>query len=265
MTEPQPQGITPATSVRVRYQDPTVATTPAVTAHDIELVCEEGRVFGPLNLTIPSTGLTILTGRAGSGRTALALCLAGRMKLTRGTLNVLGHTKLSEINKIVAIAGVDEIDALDRELTIRTILGEHRAWSKRWLSWTTRADDDYYRSLCADVFGDRDLPPLDAYVAQISPLDRLLIRISLALAPASRTPIEMLVMDDLDQVVDADERALLVHLLTRIATRMPVVVNSQNPLPADTEGVTTHIELFTDGHHLQPEHTGLKTPAKEDK
>lgn len=260
----QQPGITPATSVRVRYQDPTADSTPAVTAHNIELVCEEGKVFGPLNFTIPSTGLTILTGRAGSGRTALALCLAGRMKLTSGTLTVLGHTKLSQINKIVAIAGVDEIDALDRELTVRTILSEHRAWSKRWLSWTTRADENYYRTLCADVFGDRDLPPLDAYVAQISPLDRLLIRISLALAPASRATIRMLVMDDLDQVVDTDERALLVHLLARIATRMPVIVNSQNPLPEHTEGLTTHIELFTDGHHLQPAHTGLETTPKED-
>lgn len=229
---------------------------PAVVATDIVLKGEEGVVFGPLNFTIPGRGLTVLTGRGGSGRTALALVLSGRMKLSSGTLEVQGETNRSTINKQVAIAGVDTIDELDREVTLRTVLTEHRSWSKPWFSWTRTADDDYLVELLGDVYGERTLPPLDVYIAQLSAYDRILIRIALALHPANHREITMLVMDDLEQVHELDERFMLVRTLDRLAQTMPVVVNSVNPLPEGLVPGHTSMELFTDAHHVQPENPG---------
>ena len=59
-------------------------TMNAVTAVNLALRGTEGPVFGPLTFTAPASGLTVLSGRGGSGRTALALTLAGRMASTTG-------------------------------------------------------------------------------------------------------------------------------------------------------------------------------------
>ena len=229
---------------------------PAVIARGISVRGEEGPVYGPLDVEIPGTGLTVLSGRGGGGRTALALTISGRMKPRTGTLEVLGETKPSVIRKRVAIAGVDDIDLLDRDVRIHVILSEHRAWSTPWIMWAPRADQDYYESVCRPVFGERDLPPLDAYVSQISGLDRLLIRIALALRPANGAEIGMLVMDDLEQVHEFDDRLILVTVLSRLAEDIPVVVNAVNRLPDDFLPDYTLIELFTDASHLQPSHAG---------
>ena len=221
-------------------------TMNAVTAVNLALRGTEGPVYGPLTFTAPASGLTVLSGRGGSGRTALALTLAGRMASTTGEVTVLGKTKRSKIRQMVAVAGVEQIDALDRDVTIRTALSEH-------LNWTVprRASQEYYEHLCGRVFGQRDLPPLNSYVSQISALDRILIRIALALHPASHQPIRMLVMDDLEQVRELDDRLQLVQILTELSQVIPVIVMAVNPLPP-SPGIEYHlIELHT------------TTPAKE--
>lgn len=227
------------------------APPPAVRAKDIELSADEGQVFGPLTFTIPSRGLTVLRGRSGSGRTALALCLAGRMKLSAGELEVLGVRERGDIAKRVAVAGIEQIDALDRDVTLRVVATEHRAWSKPWAAWVPKADEDYLRSLCAEIYGPRPLPPLDAYIAQLTSLDRILIRIALALAPTHRTPVEMLIMDDFDQVREPEDREVLLTSLLRLTERFPVVVNAVGPLPHFCPDDVVEIELNTDLHHLE--------------
>ncbi|MBN9645217.1 hypothetical protein JZY06_11430 [Corynebacterium sp. CCM 8862] len=229
---------------------------PAVIARGIAVTGDEGPVYGPLDVTIPGTGLTILTGRGGSGRTALALTISGRMRPNTGELTVLGMTRRSQIRRRVAIAGVDDIDLIDRDVRLRTIVTEHRAWGTPWIKWVKKADQEYYESLCAKVYGQRDLPPLDAYVSQISGLDRYLIRIALALRPADGNEIGMLVMDDLEQVHEFTDRVILMNILARLAEEIPVVVNAVNPLPEFLVPDYTLIELFTDAGHLLPANPG---------
>ncbi|WP_075727790.1 hypothetical protein [Corynebacterium aquilae] len=230
--------------------------TPAVIAEGIGVTGDQGPVFGPLDFTIPGEGLTVLAGRGGSGRTALALTISGRMRPNNGTLEVLGDTNPRAFRRHVAIAGVEEIDQLDRDVKLSTVFTEHLAWTRPWFSLRKKADEDYYRRLCEPVFGDRTLPPLDAYVSQISGLDRILIRISLALAPAGGDEIRMLVMDDIEQVHEIDDRLVLIGILARLSETMPVVVNAVNELPKEIMPHYTLIELFTDAGHLQPENAG---------
>lgn len=235
---------------------------PAVIAEGIGINGDQGPVFGPLDFTIPGQGLTVLAGRGGSGRTALALAISGRMKVDSGRLEVLGETKPRSFRRRVAIAGVEEIDQLDRDVKLHTVFTEHRAWTRPWLAWTKKADDEYYRGLCEPIFGERSLPPLDVYVSQIGALDRILIRIALALHPADGSDIEMLVMDDIDQVKEFDDWLALLGILVRLSESMPVVVNSVNEIPPEILPNYTLIELFTDANHLQPVNTGARMASQ---
>lgn len=234
----------------------TERTPAAVIAHNLTLTGDEGPVFGPLSLTIAADGLTVLTGRGGSGRTALALTIAGRMAPTAGELTVLGETRRPAIRRRVAIAGVDQIDHLDRDVRVATVLSEHRNWSRAWIRPRRRADEEYLAQICGRLYGHRDLPELRSYISELSGLDRILLRICLALAPADGSEIGLLIMDDLEQVRELDDRRILLELLSHLTTEIPVIINAVNPLPPDAPPHTA-IDIFTDHAHRQPLHSGL--------
>lgn len=228
---------------------------PSVIAEGIEVDAEEGLVFGPLTFTLAPVGLTVLGGSGGSGRTALSLVLSGRMKPTAGQIEVLGHTDRKGIWHHVALAGVDQLDEMPRSVRVRDILTENKSWSRPWFVPVRRASEEDVRDLCGEVYGSRDLPPLDAWVSDLSTLDRLLLRICLALRPSHHGEIRMLVMDDFEQVREARDREVLLGILGRLAERMPVVLNSVNPLPASAPPHQV-VALDTYGTHIRPTHDG---------
>ncbi|MBV7282474.1 ATP-binding cassette domain-containing protein [Corynebacterium sp. TAE3-ERU30] len=233
-------------------------------ADGLSVVGEEGPVFGPIDLRVPDNTLVFLSGRGGSGRTALALTLAGRMKPTDGTLTVFGHDQLKDIRDTVAIAGVDVIDALDRDVRVRDVLTDHRAWCHGWFGWVPKADDAYREEILSKVYGSRSLPDLNQYVSQIPALDRILIRIGMALHPAHDEKIRLLILDDLEQVRELSDRAILLSVLNRLSTEMTVLVNSVNPPSAATLPGSQVIELFTDRGHIAPESSGATDQHLED-
>lgn len=230
--------------------------TPAVVARNLSLKGDEGPVFGPLDGTIPAGGLTNLMGAGGSGRTALALVLAGRMKPTGGELTVLGETRRSHIQKHVAVAGIEQIDLLDRSLTVRDVLNENRSWERPWWKPYGRATEEDLERYCSEIYGDRDLPPLDHYISQLPALDKLLLRVGLALKPAHHKEIGMLIMDDLEQVHDFGDREFLLYMLQELAERMTVVVNSANPID-DCVAPRAVIQLDISQGHFIPKNAGL--------
>ena len=60
-------------------------------------------------------------------------------------------------------------------------------------------------------------------------------------------------MDDLEQVREYDLRLVLIHVLSRLAQRMPVIVNTVNPIPDSLMPDHTLIELFnTDNDSVVP-------------
>ncbi|RAV31301.1 ATP-binding cassette domain-containing protein [Corynebacterium heidelbergense] len=230
---------------------------PSVYAEDLTLIGDEGPVFGPLNFSVPPRGITVLTGTGGSGRTALALVLAGRMKPTKGKLSVLGMSKPRDIRRHVAIAGVDQIDLLERSVTVRDILNENKAWQRNWFLPYRKADTKDLQYYCGAVYGQRPFPPLDAYISQIPTLDKILLRISLSLHPVNGDHIDMLVVDDVEQVREIGDRIELLNIFARLAEHMPVIVNSVNELPP---GSPDHIEveLNTNAGHVE----GRARPAR---
>lgn len=204
----------------------------AIIADGISLSSDEGPVFGPLSFSVPALGLTNIAGAGGSRRTALALALAGRMTLSEGSLNVLGMEKPKLIQRHVAIAGIDQIDLLERSVTVAAVLRETISWAKPWYSPLHNPTEDDLVAYCGRVYGNRPLPPLNAYVSQLPILDKLLLRISMALQPAHRHLIHMLIMDNLEQVQREEDREFIIEALTAISEIIPVIAFSVNPIGA---------------------------------
>lgn len=227
----------------------------SVIAEAVEVIAEEGLVFGPLTFTLGPVGMTVLAGSGRSGRTALSLVLSGRMKPTSGDVEILGLSDRRQIWRHVALAGVDPLDEMPRSVRVYDILTENIAWSRPWYSPVRRAGVDDLREIAGDVYGSRDLPPLDAWVSDLSSLDRLLLRISLALRPSHGGQIRMLVMDNLEQIYEERDQEILLAILGRLAEKMPVILNSVNPLPPSAPPHQV-VALDTYGTHIRPVHEG---------
>ena len=227
----------------------------AVIASDLSLTGDEGPVFGPLDLEIPLRGMTNITGRGGSGRTALALVLAGRMKPSRGDLEVLGETSRRKIQKMVAIAGIEQVDMMERSVKVKDVLNENLAWETPWWKFAPKAGGGDLEDYCADLYGDRSYPPLDAYISELSGLDKLMLRVALALKPAHRHPVKMLILDDLEQVHSLSDRNFLLQRLDDLSQDMTIVINSVNPISASIEARKT-IRVDINAGHVVPENPG---------
>lgn len=202
---------------------------PAITARAITMRGPWGPVYGPIDLDVEAGGVTVLVCPPGSGRTALLMTLAGRMRPASGDLTVLGHRRARDIFAHAALAGIDELDTVAESVTVRDLVTEQLRWDAPWFRLIGRAGTSDVARVCGPVFGDLPLPPLTEYVEELGELDGLLLRI--ALADTARPPL--LVVGNLEQVTSDDHRALLVDRLVDLGRTRTVVTASVN-------GVTGH-------------------------
>ncbi|MDM2320790.1 hypothetical protein PP554_23195, partial [Mycobacteroides abscessus] len=156
----------------------------------------------------------------------LLLTLAGRLKASHGTVNVMGDTEPRAIRRHCAIAAFADIDELEETVTVQTVLAEQRRWLAPWFS---RVPADTGRDKLDEVFGELPPPSGETFIVELSDLDLFLLRITLALL--SDRPI--LVVGDLEQVRDNARRTLAVERLGVIAQKRTVVVGVTNPLGTD--------------------------------
>lgn len=221
-------------------EDPKVRedTPTAVTARGISMTGPWGPVFGPLDLDIAAGGVTGLVGPPGSGRTALLMSLAGRMKPSTGTVTVFGHSKARDIFRVSALAGVEQLDAIFESVTVRDLITEQLRWDAPWYRLVRRAGEAERDAVCRPVFGDLPLPQLHEYVEQLDELTGLLLRI--ALANTSRTPL--LVVGSIDQVTSDRDRETLIRRLVELGEQQTVITVSANDIPAGL-GVAAQIPV----------------------
>jgi ABC-type cobalamin/Fe3+-siderophores transport system ATPase subunit len=163
---------------------------------------------------------------AGSGRTALLMTLAGRMRPHDGELTVFGHTRAKDIFRVSALAGIDELDTVAESVTVRDLITEQLRWDAPWYRLVRRADEADLRRVCGPVFGELPLPPLTEYFEELSELDRLLLRI--ALANTSRPPL--LVVGHLDFVTSDRNRDVLIGRLVDLGREQTVVTATVNEI-----------------------------------
>ncbi|WP_231976859.1 ATP-binding cassette domain-containing protein [Mycobacterium sp. E740] len=212
----------------------------AVVARGISQRGPWGPVYGPLDFDIAASGVTVMVCPRGSGRTALLMTLAGRMKTRTGSLTVFGRRNAREIFGVAALSGIDELDEVAESVTVADVVTEHLRWNSPWYRRVPRARNAELARVCAPVFGPLALPTLDDYVEELSELDRRLLRI--ALANAERPPL--LVVADLDRVTSDRHRALLLDRLVALGRDQTVVTASVNGVPADS-GVRAQLVVDT--------------------
>lgn len=202
----------------------------AIHARSLQLDGSRGRIYGPLDLDVAPGSMTLVTGRAGSGKTSLLLTLVGRMKPNRGSdLTVLGHPlpqRALSVQHHSSAVGIHGLDDLDQEVTVAACIRERVAWLAPWYRRVHRPDDQEVANVCAPVFGDVRPPRARQLVHQLDEADDLLLRIALAMLSKP----DLLVVDDIDALHDTDQRRRVweaLHGLT--ATGITVVVAAAAP------------------------------------
>lgn len=217
------------------------AIEPAVVARSLAVSGPHGPVYGPVDLDVDAGGVTVLVGAAGTGRTALLMTLAGRMRPDRGTLSVFGATEPRKIFATAAIAGVDELDTLADAVTVRDAVTEQMRWNAPWYRRVRRADTADLQRICAPVFGELPLPASSETIEELTELDRLLLRI--ALADTARPPL--LIVGGLDLLTSDRNRDLLLQRLIDLGRARTVITATVNGVT--TDAVRAQIVLDEEG------------------
>lgn len=202
---------------------------PAVVARGIRMSGPWGPVYGPVDLTVAAGGVTVLVCPGGTGRTALLMTLAGRMRPVAGELTVLGEKKATQIFARSALAGIDELDSINESVTVNDAVTETLRWDAAWYRLVRRADRSDLERVCGSVFGEVPLPALAEYVEELSELDRMLLRISLA--NTARPPL--LVVGNLDQVTHDRSREVLLERLVDLGRSQTVITATVNEVRND--------------------------------
>lgn len=210
-----------------------------VCARGIELHGPWGHVFGPLDLDIDEGGVTVLAAQSGAARTALLMTLCGRMRLTRGSLRILGYQdRPTKVLAHSAIACVNELDEVRPSVTVRDLVTEQKRWDSPWYKLVPRVDDDGVAQMCEEVFGDVPLPRLNAFVDDLPEIQQLLLRIAVA---NTRRP-SLLVVGRTDRIADDEERFTFLDRLVALGEHQSVITADVNPLPPDT-GVRAVVDM----------------------
>ncbi len=102
-------------------------TPPLVVVEGLLATGPRGRIFGPITVCVAAGELLAVTGPGGSGRTALLLALAGRLRVAGGRLIVGGHVLDAEagaIRSLVAVARAHDAVDLDEYWTVEEAIAD---------------------------------------------------------------------------------------------------------------------------------------------
>jgi ABC-type multidrug transport system ATPase subunit len=212
-------------------------TTPAaIAAHGLGLRTSAGWVYHGIDLHVPGGSLALVTGPARSGKTALLLTVAARMKAGEGELFVAGLDARRHPGRARRLAGLGEfrgVNDLDETLTVADqVMMELALHGRRWRG--------------AHV--DEVLAPLGlsldhgAAVRSLGAADRLLL--GAALGCITRPPV--LVLDELDEDTTPQETAAVLAALRALtAAGTTVLAGTLDPGLAPAADVA--LSLAADG------------------
>lgn len=209
---------------------------PLIVAKDLRLETPRGVVFAGVTTQIPRGCLVAVTGRAGSGKSALLLALTGRMRGVTGELVVDGHDAFShprQVRRITSVARIDELVEAEPALTLEDCITER-----------TLADAAPARSRMAHYLHTAHLlglvGPLTRTYGDLSPADQ--VRASIALA--SILPSPLIVLDDIDRKTTSNEQTELWEGFAKLAEEGVTVIASTAERTALPPGIIT-IEMDT--------------------
>ncbi|WP_239683987.1 ATP-binding cassette domain-containing protein [Leucobacter musarum] len=192
-----------------------------------------GHIFGPVSFTVPRGGVTVLVGNGGRGRTALLLTLAGRMKPSSGSITAFARTDAPhDLFRHAGVGFIGEVDEIVQAIRVRDIVTEQLRWNHRWFAWVPPATPDDLERLCRPVFGDLEIPHIDAMVEELPELTAALFRIA---AANTRRP-DLLVVGGIDTLTSDAASAQLLERLIALGT-------SQTVITADVNGPRTALPV----------------------
>ncbi|NDU76742.1 ATP-binding cassette domain-containing protein [Actinomadura sp. DSM 109109] len=177
-------------------------------------------------MDIPAGALAAVGGIAGTGRTALLLTLAGRMRPAEGTVAVGGVTGLRAIQRVAALGIVPGVNELDPALTVREHVNEALALSEGVFGRFRGREARRRRTL---ERAGLDVAP-GTLAGDLAPDDARLLGAALALAGDPG----LLLLDDVDEGLPAGrQRDLWRRLAAIAATGVTVIASCHDTAPAE--------------------------------
>jgi energy-coupling factor transporter ATP-binding protein EcfA2 len=99
-----------------------------------------GPLLEPTSLRVRTGELALVAGEPGTGHTALALAMGGRMKPSVGSVLLDGKADDEGLRRLVAIVDAPDVSAPEEALTLGTVMGEELAFAKQPASRKAVAD-----------------------------------------------------------------------------------------------------------------------------
>lgn len=224
-----------------------MTTTPLLEIDDLALAHHDRTVFGPITTTLPRSALVVVHGPSGSGRSALLLALAGRMRGTTGTVRftdapvrTAGTDGLRRQwrerragrahRRTASIARVADVVDLEPRLTVTESVTE------RCLADQVPVGQGHVRftALCERI---RTSFPPHALVGELEALDQVVLATVLAML----RPASLVILDDVDRDLDATGQTEMYAILRRFAVTGCTIVAStcdRAPIPDDVPTIT---------------------------
>ena len=185
-----------------------------VEAEGLELKTLLGCPYSGVNLSIAQGGVFALRGRNGSGKTALLLTIAGRMRFTKGRLTVLGYDLprgKHEVQKRVGLALFDKLNDLPGTQLVRFAVSAEFELYNRTLSREDVAE--YLESWNLGHIADKRVRELTS--------DEL-TRLGIALAWTGHPDI--IAVDDIESHLTKDQATAIMEDLIRLTRNRGVTV-----------------------------------------
>lgn len=180
-------------------------------------------VFRHVEASIPARGVAAVVGAAGSGRTTLLLALAGRMRLTTGSVTLgdsrltpeSGGRELRAYRTKVAVARIADHVGLDGELTLRHNARDAADWAKVDRRRALVDLEEWWDRLGFEL-------DLEARVSELPVVEARAAHLVLATLgePA------LIVADDLTSDLQVDERRRIWEIAREVAASGPAIVAS---------------------------------------
>lgn len=202
-----------------RVNDPAGDERPYIETRDLSLTTREGPVYAQVDLSFRRGRLAAVVGRSGSGRSALLLTLAGRMRGWTGSCRVAGYdaaAQAAELRDRSSLARIGNLVDLEPRLTVAESVTERALIDAMPLP---RAGERF-EVACA-ALGGLDLPR-KTLVGDLSSLDRTLLTVALA----TLRPAELVVLDDAQRGLDAEQLGRLMTGLVGLVEAGTCVVVS---------------------------------------
>ena len=102
-----------------------------IVATGVEVIGAHGPLLAPTSLRVTDGQTLLVTGEAGTGKTALALALSGRLKPSSGSVRLDGSASTNALRRAVSVVDAPQITEPDDALQVRDVVAEGLSLAQR--------------------------------------------------------------------------------------------------------------------------------------